>query len=123
MIFFREQKDENATFMVEYKKAAEKLEGKIAFAYAGLTNNIQTNLLRFMEMDKSDLPMMVALRPSEHLRYRSLVDMANTDEDYIMRWVSAVASRQEKPWVRSAEEGDLTGPLVELVGTNHDDFL
>ena len=67
--------------------------------------------------------MMVALRPSEHLRYRSLVDMANTDEDYIMRWVSAVASRQEKPWVKSAEAGDLTGPLVELVGTNHDGFL
>lgn len=40
-----------------------------------------------------------------------------------MRWVSAVASRQEKPWVRSAEVGDLTGPMVELVGTNHDEFL
>lgn len=65
--------------MEEYKKAAERLEGKIAFAYAGLNNQIQMNLLRFMEMEKSDLPMMVALRPSEHLRYRSQVDMTKLD--------------------------------------------
>lgn len=123
VIFFRDEKDANSTFMEEYRKAAENLEGLIAFAYAGLTNNIQMNLLRFMEMEKSDLPMLVALRPSEHLRYRSQVDMERLDEDYIMRWVSAVAKREEKPWVRSADEGDLTGPLVELVGTNHDTFL
>lgn len=39
-----------------------------------------------MEMEKKDLPMLVALRPSEHLRYRSQVDMERLDEDYIIRW-------------------------------------
>lgn len=49
--------------------------------------------------------------------------MANTDEDYIIRWAQAVADRVEQPWVRSAEEVELTGPMIELVGTNHDSFL
>ena len=35
----------------------------------------------------------------------------------------AVADRVEQPWVRSAEEVELSGPMIELVGTNHDSFL
>lgn len=57
--------------MKEYRNAAEKLEGKIAFAYAGMTNGIQKNLLDFMEIYREELPMLTALRPDEHIRYRS----------------------------------------------------
>lgn len=73
-------------------------------------------------MEKSDLPMLTALRPNEHLRYRSKVSMDRLDQDYISRWVSAVIKREEKPWVRSEKELDTSGPLVELVGTNYDQF-
>lgn len=49
--------------------------------------------------------------------------MEYLDEDVIIRWVQAVADRTEKPWVRSAEEVEQSGPLIELVGSNHDRFL
>ena len=40
VVMFRDKKDENATFMKEFEKAAIKNEGKIAFAYSGIYNRL-----------------------------------------------------------------------------------
>lgn len=101
---FRDKKDENATFMKEFEKAAMKMEGKIAFAYSGMYNRLQFNLANFLEVKPEEFPILTALRPNEHVRYHSPMKPDLMQEDYIIRWVDSVVNRVEKPWVRSQDE-------------------
>lgn len=118
---FRDKKDENATFMKEFEKAAIKMEGKIAFAYAGMYNRLQFNLANFLEVKQEEFPILTALRPNEHIRYHSPMKPDLMQEDYMIRWVDSVVNRVEKPWVRSQDETqDKTSPITKIVGTNLD---
>ena len=123
VIMWRKPEDADAPFMEVYKQAAQRLEGETDFAYAGLTNPIQWNLMRFLEVEEKELPILTALKPNAHLRYRSRVEPQNMDVHHIKDWVSRVLDGTEKPYVRSAEAVNDGGPLRKLVGSEHDQVV
>ena len=82
----------NSTYMDVYRQAANELEGTIVFSYVTLKDPYQFSLLGFLEVNPTELPILTALKPKDHLRYHAGVKPEHMSASYIGSWAKAVLS-------------------------------
>ena len=92
ILFMKGNAELNSTYMDVYRKAAQELEGTIVFSYVTLKDPFQFSLLNFLEVQPTELPILTALKPKDHLRYHAGVKPEHMSSAYIGNWARAVLS-------------------------------
>lgn len=124
LILFRSEDDEDAAYVKLFAEAATAHKGKILFSYSDGTVGIQEKLAEFMGIDKAALPILMAIKPDQMLKYRFDVPTTDLTVDTVGAWVDRVLSGEATPHLKSEPVPESNeGPVRVIVGTQFKEIV